>query len=503
LRSRRNWLVLAAFAAIVVAAAILRYWDLSTNPGGLFGDEAAEGLDAARMLQQPGFHPDWLVWFQGDAGREALFAYCVSFVFHFTGISVTALRATAAAFGVAGVIGIGALGRRFGTLAGLTAAAWAAGSLWLIVVSRDGMRNTIVPVFGALALGVLILWADRPSRLTAALAGAVVAISALYTYQPLKLELVLVPLWLLWLRRADRPAFERMRPGFLAAISALLVAAAPMLAVIVTEPASYFGRLASVSAITPGVQGDTSNFLIHALRTIGMFGFTGDGNPRQDVAGLPLISIPLAALAALGVWRLWRRRSDPAHALILIALPVFLVAPLAATEGWSPHFLRSLGLAAPLGVAIGLGAVQMYEFARTRGGIPAGRATVGLVAAGLVVTAVLSGAAYLTNSPQDRYEGYSYAAGAAGDFAAAHPGSVVVIDPFSAWDIEFEHWDAVPAIRDSGTRLPNPRSFAFVVGTSASDVRTAAGPGMPAPLPVAWDPAGNPTVWAIPTGAAP
>src|SRR5450759_4482897 len=47
--------------------------------GGLYGDEAAEGIDALKILHQPGFHPDWMVWFQGDGGREALFAYAVSY----------------------------------------------------------------------------------------------------------------------------------------------------------------------------------------------------------------------------------------------------------------------------------------------------------------------------------------------------------------------------------------------------------------------------------------
>jgi len=52
-------------------------------------------------------------------------------------------------------------------------------------------------------------------------------------------------------------------------------------------------------------------------------------------------------------------RRDASHALILLALPVFLVAPLVATEGGlSPFLCGRSGLAAPLGVAIGLGAAR-------------------------------------------------------------------------------------------------------------------------------------------------
>ena len=104
---------LAAFVAvagIVVVAVLLRFFDLAANPGGLYGDEAAEGLDAWRLLHQPGFHADFGVWFTSDGGREALFAYVVAGVFSFAGASVVALRATAAAFGVAGAMDPAAMG---------------------------------------------------------------------------------------------------------------------------------------------------------------------------------------------------------------------------------------------------------------------------------------------------------------------------------------------------------------------------------------------------------
>jgi 4-amino-4-deoxy-L-arabinose transferase-like glycosyltransferase len=352
---------------VMAAAVFFRFYDLATNPGGLYGDEAAEGLDALRLLHQPGFHPDWMVWFQGDGGREALFAYVVAGAFHFFGETALVLRATAAAFGVTGVLAIGWLGRRFGAWTGVVAAAWAAGSLWLICISRDGMRNTIVPLFGAVALIALLHWAARPGRLQALLAGAVVSLASLYTYQPLKLLPLLVIVWIVWLRHADRARYNELRAGLLPFAAAFLVVAAPMIAVAVTDPISYFGRAAAVSTFNPAVEADAS-LPIHILKTIAMFGFTGDGNGRHDVAFLPLLPLPLVALAILGVWRLWRNRRDPSHSLILLSLPIFMIPPLVATEGWSPHFLRVLGMAAPLGVTIGLGAAEFVDQARRRWG---------------------------------------------------------------------------------------------------------------------------------------
>jgi 4-amino-4-deoxy-L-arabinose transferase-like glycosyltransferase len=505
--TRSRWLALGAMATVVAGAVFFRFYDLATNPGGLYTDEAAEGLDALRLLHQPGFHPDWMVWFQSDGGREALFAYVVAAAFHFFGETALVLRATAAAFGVAGVLAIGWLGRRFGMWTGVVAAAWAAGSLWLICVSRDGMRNTIVPLFGAVALIALVHWAARPGRLSALLAGAVTSLAALYTYQPLKMLPLLVIVWIVWLRHADRARYNDLRAGLLPFAAAFLVVAAPMIAVAVTDPISYFGRAAAVSTFNPDVAADAS-LPIHILKTIAMFGFTGDGNGRHDVAFLPLLPLPLVALAALGVWRLWRNRRDPSHSLILLSLLIFMIPPLVATEGWSPHFLRVLGLAAPLGVTIGLGAAELVEQVRSRssrpGSGPGSGLAVGPIAAIAAVAVVLAGVAvwsgwtYLSRPVADRYTAYSYEVSAASQYAADHPGSVVIIDCNSGTDIEFLQWANPPTIVSPGTQIDHPNAYSAIVAMTKEDLTNAVGAELgDRAQPVAWDPSGKPVVWAV------
>lgn len=488
--------ILAA-AAIVAVAIFLRFYDLAVNPGGIYGDEASEGLDALKLLHQPGFHPDWLVWFQDDGGREALFAYVVAAAFHFFGETALVLRGTAAAFGVAGVLGIGLLGRRFGTWTGIVAAAWAAGSLWLVCVSRDGMRNAIVPLFAALALIALLHWAARPGRGTAALAGAVTSVAALYTYQPLKLLPLLVVVWVLWLRHYDRPRYNELRAGMVPFAAAFLAVGAPMLIVAATNPISFFGRATVVSAFNPGSAADSS-IPVHMLRTFGMFGFIGDQNGRHDISALPLLPLPLVAVAALGVVRSWRMRRDAGHALILLSLPVFMLPPLIATEGYSPHFLRVLGLAAPLAVTIGLGATELIELTRRRWGLGAGRIAISLLAVGLAAVAAWSGIVYLSRSTADRYEPFSYQLTEMGRYAHDHPGTAVIVDSFSATDILFLYFDDPPAIVDTGVKIENPGRYTTVIAGRIGDLVTGLGPAAAnRAVPVAWDPSGQPSVWAV------
>jgi 4-amino-4-deoxy-L-arabinose transferase-like glycosyltransferase len=486
----RLLLIVTVLGAIVVAAAVLRFADLAGNPGGLFVDEAAEALSAQRLLHEPGFHP---VFFADGGGREALFAYLVASGFRLFGESALVLRAVAAGIGVAAVLAVWLLARRFGTVAGLAAAAWAAGSLWLISVSRDGMRNTLVPLFGALSLAAVLAWQERPTRLTAAVAGAATSVGALYTYQPLKLIPLLVIGWLAWLSRTNRPAYLRLRPTLIVLAVSFLSVGAPMIVVAVADPASYFGRAVGVSLVTD--QG--TDLPGHWLRTLGMFTIGGDPNPRHNVGGLPMLGWPLFAVALAGTFRLWTRRHDPAHALVLWSLPIFLLPPLLATEGDAPHFLRALGLAAPLAVTIGLGVVELSERAGRRWGRQSARLVVSAAAVGLLALAVGSGGAYLSRPVADRYDAYGYDLVAMANLARSQ--DTVILDAYGAGVILFLDSADPPHIAEPGTPLAQLAPATSVLARSLADLEAAVGPDAARrAVVVAVDSSGDPAVWRLP-----
>jgi hypothetical protein len=364
-----------------------------------------------------------------------------------------------------------------------------------VVISRDGTRNTIVPFFGSLAFLAMFLWLDRPSRRTAALAGGAIALSSLYTYQPLKLLPVVVGMWLLWLWRSDPSTFARFRGGLRQFVAGFLVVAAPMIAVMVTLTDNYFSRVAFVSALNPAAAGDSP--LVHWIRTIAAFGFTGDPNARQDVAGLPLLSIPLTLVAVLGLARLWRGRRDPANVLILCSLPVFMAPALLAVEGGSPHFLRMLGLAAPLGVTVGLGAAELVEQVHRRLGAWPARLAVGVVALGFAAVALGSWQAYSAVPVSARWWSYQFPLV---DLANAgnRPNSAVIVDQFQMMDVWFLDYAQSPTIVQPGDRIANPQAFSRIVAASRQDLIAAVGEtAAQAAEPAAWDLSGNPSVWVL------
>jgi hypothetical protein len=482
-----------AFIAIALGAIAARFWALATQPGGLYPDEAAEGLSAQRLLHEQGYHP---IFFDDDGGREVWFAYLVAVAFRWFGASVLVLRSTAAAVGVAGVIAVWLATRRFGRWPAMAAMAWAAGSLWLICVSRDGFRVILVPLVGAAVLAAMLRWGDRPGRGWALATGAAVGLG-LWTYQPLKLAPLLVIAWLLWMRHADRARYLGVRAGAGWALLAYLAVAAPIFYTAVSDYNSYFGRGASVLLFSPE-SASVDSYPVHVLRTLGMFLVTGDPNARHDVNALPLLGPLLFIPFASGLWRVWRLRRDHAYAALLIGLVVFMIPPLVANAGTAPHFLRSLGIAPFVAALVGVGCLELLRLARALLGETGRHAAAAGITVLLASAGVVSIVTYLARPVHERYDAYSFAVVQLAAAANRGPGTVAIIDSYRAFDVRFLDWDQSPTLLAPGEHLRHPSVYSLIVSLDRNDIAratdsaTAARAGV-----VARDAGGRPAVWDV------
>src|SRR5512143_3246913 len=100
-----------ALAVIVLIALALRLWRIDSLPPGFHFDESFEGLEAWRILTDPGYRP---VFLSGNFGVTPLNAYANALTFaafRLLGAEAgpTAMRTTAALAGVAGVLAVYAL----------------------------------------------------------------------------------------------------------------------------------------------------------------------------------------------------------------------------------------------------------------------------------------------------------------------------------------------------------------------------------------------------------
>ncbi|MEZ4517208.1 MAG: glycosyltransferase family 39 protein [Chloroflexota bacterium] len=144
---------LALMVLCLLAAAALRFPDLTTLPPGVHYDEAANGILAGDI----GLRGDRPIFISSYTGKEPLFFYLSGGMMRVLGESVFALRLTAAFAGILTVAATYWLGREMlaDRRMALLAAALLAVSFWHVLFSRLGFRAITEPLLQALTVAAL------------------------------------------------------------------------------------------------------------------------------------------------------------------------------------------------------------------------------------------------------------------------------------------------------------------------------------------------------------
>lgn len=377
----RHFRTLLALLTVLTLAAWLRLWRIAGLPPGFHFDEAFEGLEAWRILHEPGYLPIFLT---GNFGVPPLNAYANAAGFAIAQAlggeaGPTAMRVTAAVFGVLGVLAVyGAaaelrhLERDPGRLSPyfpLFAAATLAVMRWHIHFSRMGIEPALVPLIWATAVWLLLLGWRTGHWAAFALAGVATA-AGMYAYQGAWTVPFLMALYALILApSAFRPSdgaarrLQRSRlTGLLVAGGAALIVFAPLGWFFVQRPDLLLLRPSQL-AITGETGSPADSSLGHNLwATAAMFvpfGATGDLDPRRNLPGTAALNLWQAIPFAIGLALTVRRVRRPAYAIVLLGL-VGLLLPGVASE-YAPHFHRVLGAAAPVALLCGIGLDWLWQ----------------------------------------------------------------------------------------------------------------------------------------------
>jgi hypothetical protein len=344
----------AAVVLVIVVAAAVRGYRLQELPPGLWVDEALNGLQAVHIARA-----GWpLVALPPEDVRTGLGAGFVdvaalAFAWGDPEDGPYALRAVAAAFGVAGVAAAARLAWVwFGPLAAVAAASWLAISQWHVNYSRWGEMPIMSPLIETLvALGVTAGLTRCGWRAWAGwlCAGALFGAGA-YTYQTFRLWAVLA----LSAGLVAAVVWRRALSGaWLAPIGALLLAAlvaAPMLHYALSQPAQ-FGERAS-GTILFGRDDWRQQLAVSLPNSLLAFQFIGDDNPRHNLPYAPLLSFVPAALAPLGLIACATRWRRPPCAAVVLWFAAALLPGVITLE--APHATRLLDASVPLALMIGL-----------------------------------------------------------------------------------------------------------------------------------------------------
>jgi len=365
----------ALLIGIIALAIFFRFYQIVSFPGGLFRDEAAEGLDA-HLIQQG----HWQPFYERNNGREALFYYLIAIVLTAFGTGLWQLHATSALIGLSAVVACFLLTRQLFlldssserdgpqitrvNLLALLATFFMAVSTWHTVLSRTAFRANLIPLFSALTFYFLLLTYKaqtiRRRLVLAFITGAVFA-GGFYSYIAYRMLVVVVAVligWPLLASLRNRPRTQIIKKYWRSLVVfafGFLVFIYPLARYFYTHPGSFVGRSQEVSVFSSELnQGDLKGTLMTTtfLSLQGYFK-NGDLNWRHNISGHPFLSpliSPFFAIGLVGITVLAvmyflapRKRSRYwKYALLATGFWGMLVPVVTTAEG-IPHGLRSIG----------------------------------------------------------------------------------------------------------------------------------------------------------------
>lgn len=317
--SRREWLILGA---ILLAAALLRFWDLENIPAGPYIDEADRGMEARRINQglpvdgrPPSDQGGFSLFGTGWWGVPNLYFWLVGQSLRLFGDNLTGARMVHVLAGIATVFVVYRIGRvAWSPRAGLVAAGLLAVSDFAIHFSRTAGESTITLFTWAACFYYLYKGLRTMRWLDFALSGLAGGLT-LYGYVsgkllPLFLAVLALYLLLRWGLRGARLLFPRLA---LVAVIALLVYA-PNGLYVLRYPEVFTMRYNGVSIFNNAdtfqmIHGTDNWGVIIARQTEITYGAFDIGQERGPFypTHQPILPVPWAALWVLGtayiVWR--------------------------------------------------------------------------------------------------------------------------------------------------------------------------------------------------------
>ncbi len=394
---RISWILLAA---ILLLAALLRFWRLDALPPGLYHDEAYNGLDALSLLNGktfPQFYEGWElypqdaylerppvetqapIFFEGNYGREPLHIYLMALSISLFGASPFAIRAVPAAAGVLSVFTTflaarALLGETVGNKSSVFIALLAAFFLAILFpavhFSRFGLRAMVfVP---AETLAVTCFWGGINRHEKSKSNGNVVVLVlfvctgfflglGIYTFAAARLFplvwLLFIPIWF-WVDQEARKAYWKY---ILAMATASVIIALPILNFFARYPYYFIFRIAYVANKGKGAVEDQP--LQTWLMNIGRVGrgliWQGETHLRHNLPGRPYMGPVQAIFFFMGLGRSLKRLAQGRYLFLLIWFGVMLLPSI--MSGDAPHFGRLIGVATPVSIMSALGAEWIWR----------------------------------------------------------------------------------------------------------------------------------------------
>ena len=324
---------------IVILSAPLRLYNLNTHPPGLFGDEAADGLDALSIIS--GDRPLFLT---ENNGREPLHAYLVALSTNLLGRTPAAVRLPSALASTLTILALFLATRAItNTRLALIASIISGFTVWPIMLGRLATRPALLPLALSITLWLVIEAYKKNNNKLWILSGLMLGI-CVYTYTPIRLLIIfpLLCLSALFVAQIRRRIILGTTYFFLS----FAIIVSPFVIYTANNQEQVLGRTTGVSAIDLNDE-PSAIFNTTVSQTIAVFQMfsvpgKGDWNLRHNIPNRPVFD-PIITLALLiGLTIAPQKLGKQKLAFILVYSIIALLPSILSEE--APHFGRSSGL---------------------------------------------------------------------------------------------------------------------------------------------------------------
>ena len=340
------WLVIS----IVMVSAPLRLYQLNTHPQGLFGDEAADGLDALKIIS--GHRPIFLT---ENNGREPLHAYLVALSINILGRNPAAVRFPSALASTLTVLGIFLTTQSItSTRIALIASIISGFTVWPIMLGRLATRPALLPFFLSITIWLAIEAYKRKNDKYWILSGLLLGICT-YTYTPIR-SLILFPILCLPTLLISRIR-QKIMMGTVCFFLSFAITVSPFIVYTMNNQEQVLGRTTGVSIIDLNDEpSETLNILASQTKIVlQMFSVPGKGdwNLRHNIPNRPIFDPIITTVFIIGLIVAPIKLGRHKIALISIYALLSLLPTILSEE--APHYGRASGLLPVLFVFPALG----------------------------------------------------------------------------------------------------------------------------------------------------
>ncbi|MCE5300746.1 MAG: glycosyltransferase family 39 protein, partial [Spirochaetia bacterium] len=344
------------FLIIMALAVYFRVHNIADLPAGCYRDEGQNGNEAINIMKGISVDGTSLpVYIERWTQNAAMYMYFIAASFNFFDIGVLQIRGVSIFFGVLCIPAFYFLVRHLmGPRTALVGAFLMAVSRWHVNFSRIGFLG-ITTVFFVI---VCVYFAYRAYRkrkpFDYIMLGALTGMS-LYTYLAARLIPAGFAIFMLFLFFREFKFFAKNWKNLLFTLAAMLIVLLPLLQYAVKHPANFTSRQSTVSIFNKEMlheiggrytekDGTPKNaiklYADAAWNTCMMFNYLGDGNPRHNLPGKPMLDFFTGIFFTLGFFYALFNWKKPRYFLLLALFAAFLQGGMLSTE--SPQAYRTI-----------------------------------------------------------------------------------------------------------------------------------------------------------------